>query len=73
MHSVITEGLRRWRTTIRHKGKGETKQENTQTDWVLCSEDWRDPKKRSRMPSSNLANAGNHTKRRQRRWNDCIS
>ena len=66
----------------------ETKPEHMQTDWVLCSEDWRDtvimyvpdlnnipieenyadiPKKRSRTPSSNLVNAGNHTKRRHRR------
>ena len=93
MHSILTEKIEDEEIIKKHKRKTnkrrdqETRPEHTQTEWVLCSEDWRDivityvpdlnniPMEENyaeisqeglKTHSSNLANAGNHTKRRQR-------
>ena len=34
--------MKNYKKAQRRRRNQETKQENTQTDWVLCSEDWRD-------------------------------
>ena len=42
MHSVLPEKIDLEDTMKRKKPKKQKKQNYTKTEWVLCSEDWRD-------------------------------